>query len=152
MELKKRSCFAEVMGTYFEVPDRAQWVFIDPVCRVYAVCSEVKPKPNEESTLPLWEYHGDATYLGMVRLFKFKDWRDMVFDVRGKLFTRDEYISIQIRQAIEYCADKVSNSDSMGAAYCAQVVRMVGEQLAQKKYVPDDNGSTNSQTSSQWIA
>ena len=137
MKLNKRSCFAEVMGTYFEVPDRARWVFIDPVCRVFAVCDEKKPEPLEGSPLPLWYYEGDAVYLGMVRLFKFDDWRNMVFDVRGKLVTRDQYVAVQIKNALEYAAERVAKSESMGAAYCAQVVRLVAEQLKEKQYEGD---------------
>lgn len=134
MKLNKRSCFAEVMGAYFEVPDRTKWIFIDPVCRVFAVCSDTKPKPSPSCPLPLWDYDGDAVYIGMVRMFKFDDWRNMVFDVRGKLVTRDQYVAVQIKNALEYAAERVAKSDSMGAAYCAQVVRLVAEQLKEKKF------------------
>lgn len=134
MKIEKRSCFAEVHGCYFEVPPRTKWVTVDMRGFVFASDGEKKPEPSKYTELPVWDHNSYGFYVGKIKLFRF-DWKDMVFDVRDKLYTRDEFVAMQVRKALEYCAERVKTSESMGAAYCAQIVRMVSEQLSQKQYI-----------------
>lgn len=135
MKIEKRSCYAEFHGAYFEVPPRTKWLTVDMRGFVFASEADEKPEPAKYSKLPIWE-QGCGFYVGKIKLFRF-DWEDMVFGVQGKLFTRDEYVSMQVRNALEYCAEKIKVSDSMGAAYCSQIVRMVAEQVVNKNYTQE---------------
>lgn len=137
MKIEKRSLFACVHGTYFEVPPRTKWITVDMRGFVFASENDEKPEPLGEMPCPLWDHKGHGFYVGKIRLFRF-NWRDMVFDVRGELYSRDEYVSSQVRTALKYCEDKIKTSGSMGAAYCAKIVSLTIERLMNKKLTGDE--------------
>ena len=134
MKLEKRSEYAKAWGTSFEVPPKTRWLTVDFRGYVFASDNEQKPVPCESSmgVSMVWDFHGNAAYVGKVKPFEGMVWQDMVIDVGNERYRLDQQIGDEVSRAIGYCSDVISRNSHDSSAYFAQMIRMIGDKISSK--------------------